>query len=73
MFSGTLFALPRIGMFYGYRVEEGDLRRQVFGIYMTEMREILREMEQQTIELFGRLATGVDAAPAVAHLSAPAA
>jgi hypothetical protein len=61
MMSGTLFALPRIGMFYGYRVEEGDVRRRVFEIYMTEMRETLREMEQQTIELFERLATGADA------------
>ena len=72
MVSGTLIALPRIGMFYGYRVEGAALRRQVFGIYMTEMREILREMEQQTIELFERLAAGTDAAPPGARLPAPA-
>ncbi len=73
MFSGTLFALPRIGMFYGYRVEEGDLRRQVFDIYMTEMREILQEMELQTIAQFERLGTEIHAAPAAARLPAPAA
>jgi len=56
MMSGTLFALPRIGMFYGFRVEAGELRRHVFDIYMAEMREILKEMEQRTIELFEHLA-----------------
>ena len=56
MMNGTLFALPRIGMFYGYRVEAGELRRHLFDIYMSEMREILREMERRTIELFEHLA-----------------
>jgi hypothetical protein len=69
MMIGTLTALPRIGMFYGYRVEEGELRRRVFDIFMTEMRKVLGEMEQQTIELFARLDVGATSA----QVSAPAA
>jgi len=61
MMSGTLSALPRIGMFYGYRLEGAALRRRIFKTYMAEMREILQEIEQQTVELFSRLA--VDARP----------
>jgi hypothetical protein len=57
MMNGTLFALPRIGMFYGYRVAEGELRRALFEIYLREMRAILAEMEHRTVALFERLAT----------------
>jgi hypothetical protein len=73
MMSGTLFALPRIGMFYGYRVEAGEPRRKIFDIYMFEMREILREMERQTIDLFERLAAGSKLAPAAECVPAPVA
>jgi len=55
MMSGTLNALPRIGMFYGYRLEGAALRRRIFETYMAELRAILREIEQETIELLGRL------------------
>lgn len=71
MMSGTLFALPRIGMFYGYRVEAGEPRRKVFDIYVAEMREILREMERQTIALFERLAAEAVSSPR--HMPASAA
>jgi hypothetical protein len=69
MMNGTLFALPRIGMFYGYRVEAGEVRRNIFDIYMSEMREILDEMERQTVRLFEHLdgrATAVEAIAAPA-------
>lgn len=73
MMSGTLFALPRIGMFYGYRVEAGESRSKVFDVYIAEMREILREMENQTVELFERLAGNADLPSSAERLSAPAA
>jgi hypothetical protein len=64
MMNGTLFALPRIGMFYGYRVAEGELRRALFEIYLREMRAILAEMERQTVALFERLAAATVATAA---------
>jgi hypothetical protein len=57
MMNGTLHALPRIAMFYGYRVAAGELRRALFAIFMREMRAILAEMECQTVALFESLAT----------------
>jgi len=56
MLNGTLFALPRIGMFYGYRVEAGETRRAVFDVFMRETREIVDQMEQETLALFEGLA-----------------
>jgi Glycosyltransferase Maf N-terminal domain/Protein of unknown function DUF115 len=55
MSGGTLIALPRIGMFYGYRIEDGDARRAVFSAYMRETRDVLSRMERETVELFQRL------------------
>jgi len=55
MCNGTLFALPRIGMFYGYRVEAGATRRAIFDVFMRQTREIIDQMEKETIELFERL------------------
>ena len=55
MCNGTLFALPRIGMFYGYRVEAGETRRAIFDVFMRETREIIERMENETVELFERL------------------
>jgi hypothetical protein len=55
MSSGTLFALPRIGMFYGYRVKVGDTRRAMFEVFMRETREIINRMESETFALFERL------------------
>lgn len=56
MCNGTLFALPRIAMFYGYRVEAGEIRRAVFDTLMRETGKIVDQMEKETLELFERLA-----------------
>lgn len=64
MMSGTLFALPRIAMFYGYRVAEGEFRQTLFAIFMREMRAILAEMERETIALFEGLASAATASAA---------
>jgi hypothetical protein len=55
MSNGTLFALPRIGMFYGYRVPAGDTRSALFDVFLRETREIIDQMEKQTLDLFERL------------------
>jgi len=55
MSNGTLFALPRIGMFYGYRVPAGDTRSALFDAFLRETREIIDQMEKQTLDLFERL------------------
>lgn len=75
MSNGTIFALPRIGMFYGYRVAEGELRETLFSLFMSETRAILQEMEEKTLELFGALAKKIeDAEPyAISRAEAPAA
>jgi hypothetical protein len=68
MSSGTLFALPRIGMFYGYRVKVGDTRRAMFEVFLRETRAIIDQMEKETLDLFGRLgrqAAEAAVAPAV--------
>ncbi|HKX09227.1 MAG TPA: 6-hydroxymethylpterin diphosphokinase MptE-like protein [Stellaceae bacterium] len=56
MCNGTLSALPRIAMFYGYRVEAGETRRAVFDTLMRKTGEIVDQMEKETLELFERLA-----------------
>jgi hypothetical protein len=55
MSGGTLFALPRVGMFYGYRVQAGETRHAVFDLFLQETREIIDRMEQETLALFERL------------------
>jgi hypothetical protein len=55
MCDGTLYALTRIGMFYGYRVADAALRRRIFQSYLREFRAILAEMERRTIDLFRHL------------------
>jgi hypothetical protein len=55
MSSGTLFALPRIGMFFGYRVPAGDTRRAVFEAFLRETRGTIDRMERETLALFERL------------------
>jgi flagellin glycosyltransferase Maf-like protein/6-hydroxymethylpterin diphosphokinase MptE-like protein len=66
MSNGTLFALPRIGMFFGYRVEAGEARSAVFDVFMRETREIIDRMERETLDLFERLAGQAAAAEPVA-------
>ena len=70
MCNGTLFALPRIGMFYGYRVEAGETRRAVFDTLMRKTAEIVDQMEKETLELFERLAK--QAEPALSETASAA-
>jgi hypothetical protein len=63
MCNGTLHALPRIAMFYGYRVEAGETRRAVFDTLMRETGEIIDRMEKETLALFEQLAKQTMPAP----------
>ena len=62
MSSGTLNALPRLGMFYGFRMSDPAIRLEVFGAFMEGLRGILADIERRTIELFERLDVQVRAA-----------
>jgi len=55
MSSGSLNALPRIGMFYGYRMQDPAIRRELFRVYMNELRATIADIERRTVELFERL------------------
>jgi hypothetical protein len=53
--SGTLQALPRIAMFFGFRVADPDVRRRFFEVFIKEFRAIAREMGEETEKLLTRL------------------
>jgi hypothetical protein len=54
--SGTLTALPRIAMFYGYRVPDGALRRLVFDCCLKEIRAICGVMAEESCRLLAETA-----------------
>lgn len=53
--AGTLNALPRIGMFYGFRVVDDAVRRRLYARYIEEFRAIVAEMASRTDALFDEL------------------
>jgi hypothetical protein len=61
MVTGTLHALPRIAMFYGFRVAEGELRRMLYDLFMAEFRAIVEQMAKEIRLLFARLAETIEA------------
>jgi hypothetical protein len=69
LIDGTLRALPRIGMFYGFRIADPAQRARLFHEFIDAFRAILAEMAERTEALFvdiggsfpaaaGRQATG---------------
>ena len=62
LISGTLTALPRIAMFFGFRVENLDLRRELFSLFIKEFKATLEKMKEGSRELFERLAVLAGAA-----------
>jgi hypothetical protein len=52
---GSIQALPRIAMFYGYRLAEEDGRRRLYALFIREFRSIVEDMVQETSELFDKL------------------
>jgi len=53
--SGSLQALPRIAMFYGFRIAEADDRKKLFDLFITEFRDILAFMAENITALFDGL------------------
>jgi hypothetical protein len=53
--SGSLQALPRIAMFYGFRLAEIEGRRKLFDVFIAEFREILTFMAKNINGLFDGL------------------
>jgi hypothetical protein len=53
--SGTLTALPRIAMFFGFRVDEPAIRKELFSLFIKEFRETLKQMRGGIAKLFERL------------------
>ena len=62
--QGTLVALPRIAMFFGFRVADPVLREKLFSLFIKEFRTTLQQMKEETATLFGSLRALADAAPA---------
>jgi hypothetical protein len=57
LIDGALRALPRIGMFYGFRVADPAARDRLFGMFIAEFRAIVAEMAARSDELFAEIAT----------------
>jgi len=53
--SGTLTALPRIAMFFGFRVDDPALRKELFSLFINEFRATLQNMREGVAKLFERL------------------
>jgi hypothetical protein len=53
--SGSLVALPRIAMFFGFRVDDLELRRELFSLFINEFRSTVQEMKEGVAKLFERL------------------
>jgi hypothetical protein len=50
--SGSLQALPRIAMFYGFRIADAAGRRKLFDVFIAEFRDILAFMAVNITALF---------------------
>jgi hypothetical protein len=59
--SGTLNALPRIGMFYGFRIADAGVRQRLYARYIAEFRAIVAEMAERTDALFDEIAGSLPA------------
>jgi len=53
--SGSLVALPRIAMFFGFRVDDPVVRKELFSLFINEFRSTLEVMKERTAKLFERL------------------
>jgi flagellin glycosyltransferase Maf-like protein/6-hydroxymethylpterin diphosphokinase MptE-like protein len=53
--SGTLVALPRIAMFFGFRVDDPAVRVELFSLFIKEFRATVERMKEGTAKLFARL------------------
>ncbi len=68
--SGTLSALPRIAMFFGFRVSDPAVRRRLYQRYVGEFSATIDAMECRTRALFATLSGIAAQAPAGAVAAA---
>ncbi len=54
--TGTLHALPRIAMFFGFRVGDKAIKNKLFSLFIKEFKLIIKEMREETAALFATLA-----------------
>ena len=66
--SGSLQALPRVAMFYGFRLAEAEGRRKLFDVFIAEFRDICAFMAENINALFD----GLEFTPAPAQAIAAA-
>ena len=55
MVCGSLQGLPRIAMFYGYRIDDVATRQRFFALFMAEFRAIVAYMAKEIYALFDEL------------------
>jgi Glycosyltransferase Maf N-terminal domain/6-hydroxymethylpterin diphosphokinase MptE-like len=53
--TGSLVALPRIAMFFGFRVDDLAIRKDLFSLFIKEFRATVQEMKEGVAQLFERL------------------
>ncbi|HZT50362.1 MAG TPA: 6-hydroxymethylpterin diphosphokinase MptE-like protein, partial [Stellaceae bacterium] len=56
LIDGALRALPRIGMFFGFRVADAAARARLYRVFIDEFRAIVADMADRTEALFAELA-----------------
>ncbi|HEY3917804.1 MAG TPA: 6-hydroxymethylpterin diphosphokinase MptE-like protein [Stellaceae bacterium] len=64
---GALTALPRIAMFFGFRITDPALRQGLFSLFIKEFKSTSKEMKEGTRALFERLTTLAAGAQEAAH------
>ena len=64
MITGSLRALPRIGMFYGFRLMGEERRRELFDLFIREFRAIVADMMERTLALFEDFKSAPSSMPA---------
>jgi hypothetical protein len=57
---GTLIAMPRIAMFFGFRVDDVTIRNDMFSMFLKEFRATLEAMKEGTAKLFIELQAAVE-------------
>jgi hypothetical protein len=53
--TGSLVALPRIAMFFGFRVDDLAIRKELFSLFINEFLATVQEMKEGVAQLFERL------------------
>jgi Glycosyltransferase Maf N-terminal domain/Protein of unknown function DUF115 len=67
--SGSLTALPRIAMFFAFRVDDQVVRQDLFSLFIKEFRTTAQEMKERTAKLFEQLVSLAEPALGAQHES----